>query len=196
MVNEHKDLLNAIEREFIQLGYRWQLFCQLFDSGQKNVDLLNKSGSNVFQLLQKLIIDDVMMALCRLSDPDRSMGKENASIRNMLKKVSAELSDEDNREIDAKLSELKEHMNKISILRNKAISHTDYEHALNTELLPRPTYDEIENSMKAIERALNIITGKLYDYSSSYLPSMPYGHDGNKLLNVLSKAHESNQNVG
>ena len=192
MVNEHRDLLNAIEREFIQLCYRWQLFCQLFDSGQKNIDLLNKSGSNVFQLLQKLIIDDAMLALCRLSDPDKSMGKENASIRNMLKKVRAELSDEDAREIDAKLSELKEHMNKISILRNKAISHTDYEHALNTVLLPRPTYGELEDSMKAIERMLNIITGKLYNYSSSYLPSMPYGHDGNKLLHVLSKGHEAN----
>ena len=79
-----------------------------------------------------------------------------------------------------------------SILRNKALSHTDYEHALNTELLPRPTYDELQNSMKAIERILNILTGKLYRSGSRYMVNMPIGHDGNKLLHVLSKAHESN----
>ena len=193
MGNEHRELLNAIECEFIQLVYRWQLFCQLFDSGQENIDLLNNSGSNVFQLLQKLIIDDVMMALCRLLDPDRSMGHENASIRNLLKKVKGRLSEETSMEVDAKLSELYEHMKKISTLKNKALSHSDFEHVLNAEPLPRPTYGELEKSIDAICSILNTLTGELHDYSASLVPKMPCGHDGNKLLSVLAKAHESKQ---
>lgn len=193
---EHRDLLNAIEREFIQLRYRWGLFCQLFDSGQANVDLLNKSGSNVFQLFQKLVIDDVMMALCRLSDPNNSMGHENASVRNLFKRDKENLSEETNKEIDARLLELDEHMKKISTLRNKALSHTDFEHALNTELLPRPTYDELEKSIDAIRSILSKLTDELYDYSTSYVPLMPIGHDGNKLLHVLTKTHEPKENKG
>ncbi len=192
---EHKDLLNAIEREFNYLRYRWGLFCQLFDSGQANIDLLNKSGSNVFQLFQKVVIDDVMMTLCRLSDPDKSMGHENASIRNLFKKVKENLSEETNKEITTKLVELDRHMKKISILRNKALSHTDFEHALNTELLPRPTYDELEKSIDVIGIILGKITYELYSYTT-YAPLMPIGHDGNKLLHVLTKAHKSKGNGG
>lgn len=196
MSDENRDLFNAIEREFIQLRYRWWLFCQLFDSGQSNIDLLNKSGSNVFQLLQKLIIDDVMMSLCRLSDPDRSMGHENASIRNVIKRVKENLSEGTKSEIEDLLSKLDEHMKNISILRNKALSHTDYEHALNSELLPRPTYDELEKSVLVVSRILGVLSSKLYNYSTSYIPLMPIGHDGNKLLGVLAKAHGQRQNKG
>lgn len=189
MADEYKELLSAIEKEFTQLRYRWELFRQLFDSGQEKVDLLNKSGSNVFQLLQKLIIDDTMMTLCRLSDRASSMGYENASIRNLCEKTKGILPEETNKEIETKLLELNEHMTNILTLRNKALSHTDFTHALNTELLPRPTYDELERSIDVVKNILNAITEKLSGYRISYVPLMPIGYDGNKLLNVLAKAH-------
>ncbi len=196
MESEHRHLLSTIENEFIQLRYRWALFCQLFDSGQANINLLNKSGSNVFQLFQKLIIDDVMMTLCRLSDRDKSMGHENASIRNLFKRAKENLSDETTKEVEAKLLELDAHMKNISTLRNKAISHKDLNHALNTELLPRPTYDELEKSIETVRKILNSLTSELLNYSRNYVVVMPVGYDGNKLLHVLAKAHESKQNDG
>lgn len=195
-MDKHRGLLNAIEREFIQLRYRWAMFGQLFDSGRDNVDLLNKSGSNVFQLLQKLIIDDVMMALCRLSDPPKSMGRENASLRNLVGKLEQELPSESREKINAKLTELSEHLKKVTILRNKALSHTDLAHALNTELLPRPTYDEMDGAINAVTSVLNEITGRVFDYSGEYEPLLPFGHDGNKLLGVLAKAHGYRQREG
>jgi len=196
MPYENRELFNAIEREFLQLRYRWGLFCQLFDSGQSNIDLLNKSGSNVFQLLQKLVIDDVMMSLCRLSDRDESMGHENASIRNMINRAKKNLSNETNSKVQGLLSELDRHLKNISKLRNKALSHTDYEHALNPEFLPRPTYDELENSVDVVRRILGALSSELYNYSTSYVPRMPLGHDGNKLLAVLTKAHGYQKNEG
>lgn len=192
----HRELLDAIEREFTQLGYRWAMFRQLFDSGQDNIDLLNKSGSNVFQLLQKLIIDDVMMSLCRLTDPPTSAGSENASLKNLVGKLREELSLESTKKIDAKLFELSEHLEKVKVLRNKALSHTDLTHALNTELLPRPTYDELEGAMDAATSILDEITGKVFDCSIVYIPHIPFGRDGNKLLSVLATAHGHTQSDG
>lgn len=193
---EHRKLLEAIEREFIQLGYRWAIFRQLFDSGQDNVDLVNKSGSNVFQLFQKLIIDDVMMSLCRLSDPSTSMGYENASLRNLVGKLEQKLPLESQKIIDVKFTELKKHLAQITILRNKALSHTDLSHALNTELLPRPAYDELEGAIGAITSILNEVTGRVFEYSSDYIPHLPFGCDGNKLLSVLAKAHGYKRSEG
>lgn len=190
-MTKHTELLNAIERELTQLGYRWAIFCQLFDSGQDNVDLLNKSGSNVFLLFQKLIIDDVMMSLCRLSDPPKSMGYENASLRNLVGKLEEELPQESRKTIETKLTELTQHLVQVTTLRNKSLSHTDLSHALNTELLPRPTYDELERAIQAATCILNEITGAIFNYNSDYIPLLPFGCDGNKLLSVLAMAYES-----
>jgi hypothetical protein len=122
------------------------------------------------------------------------MGHENASIRHLLKRAKEDISDESVREIEARLLELDAHMKNISILRNKAISHKDLNHALNTELLPRPTYHELEKSIETVKMVLNFFTRELWNYSGNYVVIMPVGSDGNKLLHVLGKAHESKQN--
>lgn len=188
MTNE-RQLLDAVEREFTQVGYRWVIFCQLFDSGQENVDLLNRSGSNVFQLLQQLILDDVMLGLCRLTDPPKSMGSENASLRNLVEKLQARLPTQSKLKIDTKLTELNAHLSKVRELRNKALSHNDLSHAISATLLPRPTYDELEGAIDSATSILNEITGRVFDYSTEYMPHVPYGYDGNKLLKVLGHAH-------
>lgn len=188
-MDEYRSLLTAIEEEYIQLRYRWAIFDQLFDSGQDKIDILNKSGSNVFQLLQKLIIDDVMIRLSRLSDPPKSMGHENASLNNLVQKLDQKLSSETKVKISEKLTELGKHLDKVKTLRNKSLSHTDLAHAINPEMLPRPTYEEIEGAMSVVSSVLNDVTGCIFDYTSEYDPSLPYGHDGNKLLALLFKAH-------
>jgi HEPN superfamily AbiU2-like protein len=191
MKPDELSLFQAIEKEFIQLNYRWEIFRQLYDSGQENVDLLNKSGSNVFQLMQKLLLDDVMMCLCRLTDRDKSMGNENASLKNIYKKIV--LPDLIAEEVSELLTELDKHMKKITTLRNKALSHYDLTHALNTELLPKITYDEIDSSIETIRDILNKISGELLDSSNEYVPMIPFGHDGNKLLKTLRTAHDINK---
>jgi len=195
-MNDCRELLEAIEREFTQIGYRWVIFCQLFDSGEENVDLLNKSGSNVFQLLQYLILDDVMMSFCRLTDSPRSMGSENVSFRNLIEKLQGRLSAASQAKIDAKLIELTKHLEKVRVLRNKTLSHSDLTHALNATLLPRPTYNELEGAIEAATSILNEITGTVFNYSSDYMPHVPFGCDGKKLISVLAKAHETTRNEG
>lgn len=185
----HRDLLNALERQLIQLCYRWKIYCQLYDSGEGNLALLNKSGSNVFALFQKLLIDDLMMGLCRLADPAISMGKENASLENLVSKLDAHLSDDSKIYIRSTLAELTSHLEKVRVLRNKAMSHSDLAHALDITLLPRPTYGELEGALEAAVALLKEITGRVYAYSSTYEPHIPAGRDGEKLLRVLAKAH-------
>jgi len=88
--------------------------------------------------------DDVMMSLCRLTDQPRLRRFENASLRNLFEKIENELSPESKQKITDKLSMLSENLAQIKILRDKALSHTDLSYALNAELLPKPTYPELE----------------------------------------------------
>lgn len=182
-----QQLFQSLEKEFVQLRYRWTIFLQLFDSGEENIDLLNNSGSNVFQLLQKLLIDDTMLTLCRLSDPEKSAGKENASIYNYIKKASISL--EKQTQVDALLAELEKHMKTIRDTRKWAIAHSDLAIKLEKEVSPRVTYDHIESSIDVFHQIFNLLSGS----SSDYVPHIPYGCDGNKLLAVLAQGHSKNQ---
>jgi len=41
-------MFKSLDREVINIFYRWKIFRQLFDGGEKNINLLNRSGANVF----------------------------------------------------------------------------------------------------------------------------------------------------
>lgn len=180
-----KQFLQAIEDEFLLLKYHWKIFCQLYDSGPGNIELLNKSGSNVFQLFQKLIIDDAILSLCRLTDPSKSAGKENASIKGYLEKMQANNKINDD-EIKKLLSNLEEPMKNIRTYRHKAMAHSNLSNAMQVEALPQITYNNIETAISLINSILNTLIGS--HYNNDY-PHIPYGCDGNKLLQILAKAH-------
>ncbi len=77
MDTEIRILFNCIHEEVVQLFYRWKMFRQLFGSGEENLNLLNQSGSNVFALLQGLIIENAFLTVCRLTDPERTGSYQN-----------------------------------------------------------------------------------------------------------------------
>ncbi len=81
-------MLSEIELEFAQLNHRWKLLCDLFVD-DSTVDLMNKSGSHVFTLFQKLVIDDVI--LCNVMNVVRCMSALPFVCGNRLRaQVSAE----------------------------------------------------------------------------------------------------------
>ena len=178
-------LLEVIEHQFIQLNYRWKIFSQLYDSGQENIDLLNASGQNVFALMQKLLVDDAMGALCRLTDPAGVGDKTNASLKKLLEDSRPNLDTSAYDNLKRILDEIEVHMKNIRKLRNKAMFHASLDHAVGSKPPIRVTYDEIENSMEGVREFLNALGGN----SREYTPSIPFGTDGNKLLSALAKAH-------
>ena len=177
------NILESIEDEFIQINYRWKIFCQLYDS-EENVALLNKSGSNVFELFQKLLIYDVISSLCTLTDPPRSARKDNASIKGYLEKANVPSERLD--KVNPLMSKLTNEMTNMRIVRNKAMSHRDIDYATKVLRLPDITYDNIENSINILRGIINILSNS----SEDYIPHIPYGGDGNKLLKLLKKVHD------
>jgi len=100
-------MLSQLEMEFAQIKYRWRIYSELFGSDE-TVNLLNRCGGEVFALTQKLMLYDILAALCRLCDPAKSMGKENNSIYFQYEKQKCDLSSADIQEIDSYLSLLRD----------------------------------------------------------------------------------------
>lgn len=181
-------LFESINNEVIQLSYRWKIYLQLFDSGEENLHLLNTSGSNVFQILQKLIVDDTILALYRLTDKEKSSGQENASIKNFLTKATPYLNQASLDELSRTLIGLNFCVENLRAHRNKTIAHKDLDHAVGTKQLPDVNYDDLENSMENLRKIMSTLGKELFNWQTCYsVVSLP-GHDGTGLLGVLKKA--------
>ena len=187
-----KKAINAVNNQLIQISYRWKIFRQLFDSGQENIELLNKTGSNVFELMQRLILDDVMMTLSRLTDREKSSGDENASINNVVAKARASLSPTTINDIGDLLNKLGTQVTNVRKHRNKVLAHADMTHAISVSLLPPVTYDELEKALKLLKEILSKVALEACKWTIpvDYNVIIPFGCSGDLLLSALKRAHK------
>jgi hypothetical protein len=189
-------VLECVHGAVLQLSYRWKIYCQLFDSGAENIALLNSSGGNLFELFQRLVLDDAILALARLTDP-ASSGKtrENASIKLLVSTAKPVLPPDVVAECEAALTRLDAHVLNLRVHRDKALAHTDLEHSLHVHLLPQITYDELEAAMNESRAILNVVRLALFHQTCSYDVIVPFGRSGTDLLSLLKRAHGSSNDA-
>lgn len=191
MESEVRKLFWSLHKEVLYLFYRWKIYRQLFGSGADNLKLLNQSGSNVFALLQNLIVDDVFLTLCRLTDPLKTNGKKNLTLRYFLGEAGTMLTDELRKDLKRKLGRLDKLTQSVRDHRKKRIAHLDLRYASEAEALPPVEYSDLDKSLELLNSVMRHLHVALFDASTDYKePSIAYGCDGNYLLCVLRNAHE------
>lgn len=178
----------AIDRGVQQVFVRWEIYTQLFDSGDENVDLLNASGSYVFFLLQRLLLDDTILALSRLTDPPATGQHENASIKHLIGLVRPTLTPLDANDVDVSLGNLEQHVINARTHRDKAIAHADLQHAVGSASLPDVAYTELEGAMQELQKLMLRLGSSSIRRVGGYTPIIAFGTDGNALLKQLRKA--------
>jgi hypothetical protein len=185
-MHDAESLFDYLDKQVYQIAARWKIYCQLFDSGQDNINLLNSSGSEVFGLLQRLLLDDTILALCRLTDPaDSARGDENASIEHLIKLSSNTFSSELKAEVDASLAKLRNCVGPLRAHRHKNIAHSDLPHALEKKELPQIKYDELEVAMRECQTLMGKLGQEGFYRVGGYNPIFKFGTDGSSLLDCL-----------
>jgi hypothetical protein len=176
----------AIDKSIQQLFARWKVYNQLFNSGNKNIAPLNQSGSYVFFTLQRLLLDDAILALSRLTDESTNARQSNASLKYLVK--NATLMPENASKAKALLLELEQHVANVRVHRNKAVGHADLEHAVGFKVLPDISYTELESAMSTMQELMLLLGTSSIRRVGGYEPIIAFGTDGNALLAKLRKA--------
>lgn len=73
---------NALYNELVSLHTRWILYRQLFAQPDR-IALLNEAAGFLFHVLQNVMYENVILGLARLTDPPRSAGKDNLTLRRL-----------------------------------------------------------------------------------------------------------------
>ena len=171
---------------------------QLFGAGPENVELLNRSGSNVFAYLESLTGQHIILKLSAMTDDRVVAGHENLSVkqlRYMLRCVPDNqhlLTAEFFKGFDRLVKDLGSKVSATRQFRNKHVAHLDLELGQAREWVPL-TNGQIREAMEALYQLLNhveytIMGGCKTEYAGMLLPSES---DGNKLLGLLKLADEA-----
>jgi AbiU2 len=77
------DLCFLLWKELTWLHIKWEEFRTLYGTSEKEIALLNAVAPNFFGRLQEVLWQDLMLHISRLTDPPRSVGRDNLSIRRL-----------------------------------------------------------------------------------------------------------------
>jgi len=155
-------LINKI----IGLNQEWNTYKVLFIDNEENVDLMNKVSSYIFFVFQKNLRNELALNINRLTDPPQTGKHLNISIPLLQRSLKENNFDvKTQKEIQLQMDWIiKKLTPPLRELRNKIISHNDYE----TILGKRSTQDKITNEIfkhliHSLNNLINSINFKLFN---------------------------------
>ena len=167
--------------EVTWLHAKWNQYRQLFGHSLQRVELLNKVAGHFFRIVQDALWDDVILHLARLTDPLKSGGKANLSLRRLPKLISdATLKKEVGSLIEVALSTSLF----VRDLRNRKLAHIDLALALKTGVEPIPgvSRDKVEAALSAVRVVLNKLEAYYWESETAYEHFISMGGEGDTLI--------------
>jgi len=171
----------------------WQVFLQLYGTHDHRA-LLNDMAPTFCRVCGDALGNAVLLGLSRLSDPAKSCGKDNLSLKGIVGLLGEwpELKSQARKGI----KKLKDLLAPMRDWRNKVIAHRDRDTALQDAAFLSPVeIGQIEASLSAVGAFMNEISRYFGD------PDTPYGQpcgDGEAIIRYLkeSRAYQKHRREG
>jgi hypothetical protein len=64
-----------LEDELLSLNVLWSEYVELFDTNERRIQLMNSTAPTFFVSYNDIVWHDVLLRLCALTDPPKSVGK-------------------------------------------------------------------------------------------------------------------------
>jgi hypothetical protein len=183
-------LCQELRDELDWLIQKWNEFQELFGKGQQQIELLNRIASNFFYFLNKLLFEDAMLHLCRLTDRTETMGHTNLT----LMRLAESIPDKDfSAHVRRDAEEVQKKCKFASEWRNKRLAHSDLMSLRNKHALPLPsvTSKNVEDALESMRALLNSVE-QHYGLPPSLLAHDPFG--ARSLVYCLKKAVDAEEN--
>jgi hypothetical protein len=167
MGQELGDLYSALWQEVAWLHAKWEEYVALFGTKESRVELLNRAAPRFARVVQDTIWEDVLLHVARLTDPPKSAGKENLTIRGL----AALVNDPATR---TKVTELVDAAMIATDFcrdwRNRHLAHRDLLLALNRGAQPLKEASRlgVRTALRSIAAALDAISARYLDSTSMF----------------------------
>ena len=160
-------LYHAVWNELAWLYSKWGEYVELFGTKPSRIDLVNRAAGHFFRIVQDSLWEDALLHIARLTDPPKSVGKENLTIRKLPQLIVQE-------PLKTKVSELidvaVEKAEFCRDWRNRHIAHKDLKLALSSgaEPLKPASRAKVKEALSSISDVLNALSNHYMDSTTMF----------------------------
>lgn len=165
MGTDFGSLFYSLYNEITWLTFKWLEFSELYGTKGSRVELMNKSAPFFFFVVQKVLWDNLLLGIARITDPIESRGKKSTTRKNVTLKALGQYIQDDSLKIEIE-NDLNEIIAKSEFCRdwrNRLIAHIDYElnvDRLNAEPLKPATRRDLRQTIEKIHELYNKVSHK------------------------------------
>lgn len=196
-----QEKLEKIELEVIFIKLYWKYLNEVLigPHPRDRRQLLSASAGRFFSLCRVAFYDQTLLLIARLCDPEKSCGKENLSIANLIECLPSKTGWLQG-EIDS-FNDVSKRLYKdvVEPIRHKKIAHNDLYVKLEEAILESPKHSEIEELIAAMERICSAISEEHCDLQidfQSAIDSLGVTNQPAHFFNILRFGVERLKEVG
>ena len=186
-------LYHALYGEVTWLHAKWKQYRILFAESPERIELLNGVAGFFFRVIQDVLWEDVLLHIARLTDPPRSVGRDNLTLLRLtgLVQERAPFLEVANLVEQARMA-----ADFARVWRNRHLAHRELALAFDDRATPLPeiSREKVEHALAAIRAVLNKIEGHYWQKVVAFVDFLAHDDAENLVyyLKVTSDA-ESRQ---
>ncbi|MGF6329612.1 hypothetical protein ABH909_002490 [Pseudomonas sp. BS3782 TE3695] len=160
-------IYSALWQEVVLIHQKWGQFVELFGTSPERVDLLNKAAPALFRTVQDSLWENLLLHLARLTDPPRSVGKSNLSLRRLQEAVIGSPVETD---VEASTSKAVTATAFARDWRHRKLAHRDLDLALGQHIVPLAPASRVavKEALSAVADVLNVVADHYHDSTTMF----------------------------
>lgn len=186
-----RNVFQAVFRSVAILHDRWRTFSEVFGQSKERIGLLNRRNGRVFRTFQDVLLDAVVLDVCRLLDRHSVMKKETISLERAIVELSRPPQDPERLALEDEFLRLRQLADNLLSHRHQRVAHDAKAVALSKEVVPGISRRLITEVVAGID-ALTLRILQLRTPEEGFKFDDPFRRDdAGELFNVLREGNDA-----
>lgn len=187
MGEELGEVYHLLRNYLVDIHVTWIEYRTLFATNEKTVGLLNDLAPTFFARVQTIFWHELLISVCRLTDPPEMSGKQNLSVL----RIPSLITDPGLRaQLEAELSRTIERTQFARDWRNRHLAHLDLGRARDPEAHPlqTATRQSVEDALSSLRDPMNLVETYFLESTTAYEHTITAPGDAESLVSSLGRA--------
>jgi hypothetical protein len=149
------------------LAFDWKAYCSLFKE-RGSVDLMNSSAPSFFNLLQRVLRDDIVRRVAISFDSPEVARRHNLVVDRVVHQSQCWLSVAQMHSLKNLRDKASDAVLAVRKYRNRILAHQDLNTAKGVDRYPRLTGHDVTNAIECLFRVLNFVEVNVFGSETAY----------------------------
>lgn len=173
----------------VRLRAHWRHFQILYEGNELERELLQRTANNFFGDLNHLLIEHLILQICKITDEAKTLGRENLTVKYLIEKTKPFVSSEEVKTLNSLSDGIHAFRGKIINARNKYIGHLDRASVLEGKPLGQASPEEWHQFWLDLQDFLHVMHKHYVDPNSVfYLNGVVGLSDAEALVDALRES--------